>query len=67
MSNIRNLKDLEKYLKNNPEIIFKQNIGKKIKEKCPICKITQEFKVVSEDRIKCLDCKEEFNTKIFIK
>lgn len=67
MADIKNLKDLEKHLKDNPEIIFKQNIGKKIKKECPTCTTIQDFEILSKDRIKCLGCKEEFNIEVIIK
>ncbi len=63
MPDFKSLKDLEKYLNDNPKIFIKQNIGKKIKNKCPICKTIQQIKLLSEDKGRCLGCNESFNIK----
>lgn len=67
MVNIRNLKDLEKYLKDNPDIILKQNIGEKIRKECPKCRTMQDLEILSKDKIKCLSCKQEFNIEVVIR
>ena len=45
MPSFNNLKDLENYLKKNPEIVLEQNIGKVIEYECPKCKTVEKIKI----------------------
>lgn len=66
MPTFKNLNDLEKYLKRNPEVVIKQNIGKEIEYECPVCKTIEKIKILSEDRGICLKCSSEFDIKFQI-
>jgi len=67
MPDFKSLSELEKYLKNNPKDVMKQNIGKTVKYECPVCNNVEEIKIISENKGKCLKCRNEFNVELIIK
>jgi len=66
MPTFKNLKDLENYLKKNPEVVLKQNIGNSIKVKCPACKNREKIKITSKDKGKCSNCGSEIHINVTV-
>lgn len=67
MPTFNNLKDLEKNLKNYPEVIMEQNIGNTIEYECPVCKTVEKIKIISKDKGKCQKCNNEMKIELNIK
>jgi ribosomal protein L37AE/L43A len=67
MPSFDNLKYLEKYLKNNPEVILEQNIGNTIEYECPVCKTVEKIKIISKDKGRCQKCNNEMEIELNIK
>jgi hypothetical protein len=67
MPAFNNLKDLEDYLKRNPQIALEQNIGKVIEYECPVCKSTQKIEIISSNKGMCKNCSREIEITLVIK
>lgn len=66
MPTFKNLKDLENYLKKNPEVVLKQNIGNTIEVKCPACKNMERIMIISKDKGICSNCGSEIHIDITV-
>ena len=66
MPTFKNLKDLEKYLKMNPEIVLEQNIGKVIEYECPVCKTVEKIEITSKNKGGCKKCNSEIEITLVI-
>ena len=66
MPSFNNLKDLENYLKKNPEIVLEQNIGKVIEYECPICKTVENIKITSKNKGRCQKCNSDIEITMVI-
>jgi hypothetical protein len=64
MPDFNSLKEIEQYLKKNPEVILEQNIGNTIEYECPICRTVEKIMIISKDKGKCLNCNNEIGIKI---
>ena len=62
----KNLKELENYLKKNPQIVLAQNIGKIIEYECPVCKSKQKIEITSANKGKCKNCSREIEITLVI-
>jgi|GEM_PF-1837550 len=67
MPSISNLKDLEDYLKKNPQVVLGQNIGKVIEYECPVCKTVEKIEITSNNKGKCQKCNSEIEITLIIK
>lgn len=67
MPDFNSLKEIEQYLKNNPEVILEQNIGNTIEYECHICKTVEKIKIISKDKDRCQKCNNEMEIELNIK
>lgn len=65
MPTFNNLKDLEDYLKRNPQIVLGQNIGKVIEYECPVCS-TRKIEIISANKGMCKNCSREIEITLVI-
>ncbi|MGI6647491.1 MAG: hypothetical protein ACOX5W_00100 [Bacillota bacterium] len=66
MSTIKSWQELENYLKKNPDVVLKQNIGKVIEYECPECKSTQKIEIISANKGMCENCSREIEITLVI-
>lgn len=62
--NFKNMKELYKYINNNPEVAIKQNIGEIVKGTCTGCHKDVDLKIVEVDKFECQECGNTFNYHI---
>ena len=66
MPTFGNFDEFEKYLRDNPQVILKENIGEEFEYECPLCKTNAKIKIISENEGRCLKCGNEFNIELTI-
>jgi len=66
MPTFKKYSELKAYLKKNPEIVLKQNIGKVIEYECPICKTVEKIEIISGNKGRCQKCNSDIEITMVI-